>query len=80
VAAQDFDLTELKVGKLGLDRSPDTVFAEVERSISLSAHFVPGIGPSPDRTTPSDAIDNFRKADPDCGSRPEAALKERRSR
>jgi catalase len=36
-------------GKLELNRNPENIFAEVEQSIFSPAHFVPGIGPSPDK-------------------------------
>ncbi|CAM5719598.1 hypothetical protein SFUMM280S_03470 [Streptomyces fumanus] len=35
--------------KLELNRNPENIFAEVEQSIFSPAHFVPGIGPSPDK-------------------------------
>lgn len=53
-----FDLTKvwpykdyplITVGKLVLDRAPDNYFADVEQAALDPAHFVPGIGPSPDR-------------------------------
>jgi catalase len=53
-----FDLTKvwphadypvIEIGKLELNRNPQNVFAEVEQSIFSPAHFVPGIGPSPDK-------------------------------
>jgi len=44
---QDYPLIE--VGKLVLDRNPDDFFAEVEQSAFDPGHFVPGIGPSPDK-------------------------------
>ncbi|WP_309056620.1 catalase, partial [Streptomyces sp.] len=34
---------------LELNRNPENIFAEVEQSIFSPAHFVPGIGPSPDK-------------------------------
>nr|WP_190132715.1 catalase [Streptomyces mashuensis] len=43
----DYPLTE--IGKLELNRNPENVFAEVEQAIFSPAHFVPGIGPSPDK-------------------------------
>ena len=52
-----FDLTKvwpyrdyplITVGKMVLDRVPDNYFAEVEQAAFDPAHFVPGIGPSPD--------------------------------
>ena len=53
-----FDLTKvwpykdyplIEVGRMVLDRTPDNFFAEVEQAALNPAHFVPGIGPSPDR-------------------------------
>jgi catalase len=53
-----FDLTKVwpyrdyplvPIGKLVLDRVPDNYFAEVEQAAFDPAHFIPGIGPSPDR-------------------------------
>ncbi|GAA2255784.1 catalase [Streptomyces indiaensis] len=53
-----FDLTKvwphadypvIEIGRLELNRNPQNVFAEVEQSIFSPAHFVPGIGPSPDK-------------------------------
>ncbi|MFI1093673.1 catalase [Streptomyces sp. NPDC020917] len=53
-----FDLTKvwphadhplIEIGRLELDRNPENVFAEVEQSAFSPAHFVPGIGPSPDK-------------------------------
>jgi catalase len=44
---KDFPLIE--IGKLVLDRVPDNYFAETEQSAFDPGHFVPGIGPSPDR-------------------------------
>lgn len=53
-----FDLTKvwpykdyplIPVGKLVLNRNPENYFAEVEQSAFNPAHFVPGIGPSPDK-------------------------------
>jgi catalase len=52
-----FDLTKvwphkdyplIPMGKMLLDRVPDNFFAEVEQAGFDPAHFVPGIGPSPD--------------------------------
>ena len=52
-----FDLTKvwphadyplIPIGKLVLDRMPDSYFAEVEQASFDPAAFVPGIGPSPD--------------------------------
>ncbi len=53
-----FDLTKVwsqkdyplhEVGKLVLNRNPDNYFADVEQSAFNPAHFVPGVGPSPDK-------------------------------
>ncbi|MCL1593773.1 MAG: catalase [Actinomycetia bacterium] len=53
-----FDLTKvwphadyplIEVGKLVLDRNPENYFAEVEQAGFDPGHFVPGIGPSPDK-------------------------------
>ena len=53
-----FDLTKvwnyrdyplIPIGKLVLDRVPQNYFAEVEQAAFDPSHFVPGIGPSPDR-------------------------------
>ena len=44
---KDFPLIE--IGKLVLDRTPQNFFAETEQSAFDPGHFVPGIGPSPDR-------------------------------
>jgi catalase len=53
-----FDLTKvwnhkdyplIPVGKLVLNRTPDNYFAETEHAAFDPGHFVPGIGPSPDR-------------------------------
>ncbi|MYR19553.1 catalase, partial [Streptomyces sp. SID6137] len=53
-----FDLTKvwphadypvIEIGRLELNRNPQNVFAEVEQSIFSPSHFVPGIGPSPDK-------------------------------
>jgi len=43
----DYPLIEL--GKLVLDRNPDNYFAEVEQAAFDPGHFVPGVGPSPDK-------------------------------
>ncbi|MFJ2830466.1 catalase [Streptomyces sp. NPDC087263] len=43
------DYPPIEIGKLELDRNPDNVFAEVEQAIFSPAHFVAGIGPSPDK-------------------------------
>jgi len=53
-----FDLTKvwphadyplIEVGKLVLDRNPENYFAEIEQAGFDPGHFVPGIGPSPDK-------------------------------
>lgn len=53
-----FDLTKvwphadyplIQIGRMVLDRLPDNYFAEVEQAAFDPAHFIPGIGPSPDR-------------------------------
>ena len=53
-----FDLTKvwphadyplIEFGKLELNRNPENIFAEVEQSVFSPGHFVPGIGPSPDK-------------------------------
>lgn len=53
-----FDLTKvwpqadyplIEVGRLVLNRTPDNYFAEVEQAAFDPGHFVPGVGPSPDR-------------------------------
>jgi catalase len=53
-----FDLTKvwphrdyplMTVGRIVLNRNPENYFAEVEQAAFNPAHFVPGIGPSPDR-------------------------------
>ncbi len=43
------DYPVIEIGKLELNRNPQNIFAEVEQSIFSPAHFVPGIGPSPDK-------------------------------
>jgi catalase len=43
------DYPPIDIGKLELNRNPDNIFAEVEQSIFSPSHFVPGIGPSPDK-------------------------------
>jgi catalase len=43
------DYPPIEIGKLELNRNPENIFAEVEQSIFSPAHFVPGIGPSPDK-------------------------------
>jgi catalase len=53
-----FDLTKVwphadyplhEVGRMELNRNPENIFAEVEQSVFSPHHFVPGIGPSPDK-------------------------------
>jgi catalase len=53
-----FDLTKvwphsdyplIEIGKMVLDRNPENYFAEVEQAAFDPGHFVPGIGPSPDK-------------------------------
>jgi catalase len=44
---RDYPLIE--VGRMVLDRNPENYFAEVEQSAFDPGHFVPGIGPSPDK-------------------------------
>jgi catalase len=53
-----FDLTKvwphadyplIRVGRLVLDRNPDNYFATVEQAAFDPGHFVPGVGPSPDK-------------------------------
>ena len=43
----DYPLVE--VGKLVLTRNPDNYFADVEQAAFDPGHFVPGVGPSPDK-------------------------------
>ncbi|MFJ2111041.1 catalase, partial [Streptomyces sp. NPDC087850] len=43
------DYPPIEIGTLELNRNPENIFAEVEQSVFSPAHFVPGIGPSPDR-------------------------------
>ncbi|MEO6067810.1 MAG: catalase [Gemmatimonadales bacterium] len=43
------DHPKQEVGRLTLDRNPDNYFADVEQAAFDPAHFVPGIGPSPDK-------------------------------
>ncbi|WP_234348102.1 catalase [Streptomyces specialis] len=43
------DYPPITIGKLELNRNPRNIFAEVEQSIFSPHHFVPGIGPSPDK-------------------------------
>jgi catalase len=43
------DYPPIEIGKLELNRNPRNIFAEVEQSVFSPHHFVPGIGPSPDK-------------------------------
>ncbi|MFF4211456.1 catalase [Streptomyces sp. NPDC001796] len=43
------DYPPIEIGRLELNRNPRNIFAEVEQSAFSPAHFVPGIGPSPDK-------------------------------
>jgi catalase len=43
------DYPLMTVGRIVLNRNPDNYFAEVEQVAFNPAHFVPGIGPSPDK-------------------------------
>lgn len=43
------DYPLIEVGKLVLDRNPDNYFSEVEQAAFDPGHFVPGVGPSPDK-------------------------------
>jgi catalase len=43
------DYPLMTVGRIVLDRNPENYFAEVEQAAFNPAHFVPGIGPSPDK-------------------------------
>jgi catalase len=43
------DYPLIEIGRLVLDRNPDNYFAEVEQAAFDPGHFVPGIGPSPDK-------------------------------
>jgi catalase len=43
------DYPLIEVGRLVLDRNPDNYFASVEQAAFDPGHFVPGIGPSPDK-------------------------------
>ncbi len=44
---RDYPLIE--VGRMTLDRNPENFFAEVEQAAFDPGHFVPGVGPSPDK-------------------------------
>ena len=43
------DYPLMTVGRIALNRNPKNYFAEVEQAAFNPAHFVPGIGPSPDK-------------------------------
>jgi catalase len=43
------DYPLMTVGRIVLNRNPENYFAEVEQAAFNVAHFVPGIGPSPDK-------------------------------
>ena len=43
------DYPLMTVGRMVLNRNPENYFAEVEQAAFNVAHFVPGIGPSPDK-------------------------------
>ncbi|MDF4253531.1 catalase [Streptomyces sp. WMMB303] len=43
------DYPPIEIGKLELNRNPRNIFAETEQSVFSPHHFVPGIGPSPDK-------------------------------
>ncbi len=43
------DYPPITVGRMVLNRNPESYFAEVEQSAFSPANFVPGIGPSPDK-------------------------------
>jgi catalase len=43
------DYPLIPIGRLALNRVPENFFAETEQAAFDPAHFVPGIGPSPDR-------------------------------
>src|SRR5262249_32098075 len=57
----DYPLVE--VGRLVLDRNPESFFAEVEQSAFDPGHFVPGVGPSPDKMLQG-RLFAYRDADP----------------
>ena len=46
-AHRDYPL--ITIGRIVLNRNPENYFAEVEQAAFNPAHFVPGIGPSPDK-------------------------------
>lgn len=43
------DFPPIPIGRLVLNRNPENYFAEVEQAAFSPSHFVPGIGPSPDK-------------------------------
>jgi len=43
------DVPPITIGRMVLDRNPESYFAEVEQAAFSPADFVPGIGPSPDK-------------------------------
>jgi len=43
------DYPLITIGRIVLNRNPENYFAEVEQAAFNPAHFVPGIGPSPDK-------------------------------
>ncbi|MGI9431493.1 MAG: catalase [Myxococcota bacterium] len=43
------DYPLIEIGRLVLDQNPDNYFADVEQAAFDPGHFVPGIGPSPDK-------------------------------
>lgn len=43
------DYPPIEIGRMVLDRNPDNYFADVEQVAFDPGHFVPGIGPSPDK-------------------------------
>ena len=43
------DYPLMTIGRMVLNRNPENYFAEVEQAAFNPAHFVPGIGPSPDK-------------------------------
>ena len=45
----NLDYPQITIGRMVLNRNPENYFAEVEQAAFNPAHFVPGIGPSPDK-------------------------------
>jgi catalase len=43
------DYPQVTIGRMVLNRNPENYFAEIEQAAFNPAHFVPGIGPSPDK-------------------------------